>query len=91
MVVRIETTPVVNNEADVNRIQRDIESSRDPLEYVQKQDEALSPRFAFGAINNILFPASTTTTFITIPVSYTFSTTVIAKIVSCWQNCSTFV
>lgn len=69
-------------DATVERIQRDIESSREALlDFIQQQEE-VGPRFGFSALNNLLLaniPASTFTTTITIPTSYSFVTTPTTK------------
>ena len=72
---RIETTPVLSNEPDVGRSERDIESSQSLEDYVL-------PRFGFAALNNFLLSPATVTVTVSISASYTFSTTVVPKTVN---------
>ena len=75
------------DDAADGRIQREIESSRDYLEYAKQYEEALSPRFGFSLLNSLLFPvAVTTTTTVVIPVSYTFTTSSTTRTVSYCKN-----
>ena len=76
---RIETTQVID---EVNRIQREVESSRDLLEYFQQQDDGARPRFGFVALNNFLFPTVTTTITMNFPTSFVFTTIINTRTVS---------
>lgn len=81
--LRIETTPAVGD-GSVERIQRDIESSREALlDYIKNQDNEAGSRFGFGILNNLLLAniQSTSTITITIPTSYNFVATASTKVV----------
>ena len=102
MKIRIETTAMAKNNEPTDRVERGIDSSRDALlDYLlQRPDDDLNlPRFCLRLLSSLLFPSSqasavTTTTTITIPTSYLFSTTTIPKTVctkseltyKCWTG-----
>ena len=71
------------DETPFNRVQRDIESSRELLrdydDDLRSDNDVVLPRFGFSALNSLFFGGSTVTNTFTIPTSYTFITVTTTK------------